>query len=66
MQQIDLYCKNCKCSMHVSYRLSGQSSKLLLDGAIMKCFRCKRVITIRGLTEGGLEAGADSQGKYYR
>ena len=52
--------------MHVSYRLSGQAGKLLLDGAIMKCFRCKRVIMIKGLTEGCLTAGADSYGKYYR
>ena len=66
MERIDLYCKNCKSSMHVSYRLSGQSGKLLLDGAIMKCFRCKRVIMIKGLTEGRLMAGADSYGKYYR
>ncbi len=38
--------------MHVSCKLSGDSDQELLTGAIMKCYRCKRVITIMKLTEG--------------
>ena len=52
--------------MHVSCRLSGNPDSELLTGAVMKCYRCKRVITIMKLTEGKVTAEADSEGKFFR
>ena len=65
MQFVDLYCKNCKSSMHVSCRLSGKPEQELLTGAVLKCYRCKRVIRIMKLTEGFVIAESD-KGKIFR
>ena len=66
MSHVDLYCKKCRSSMHVSCRLSGKPDSELLTGAVMKCNRCKRVITIMKLTEGKVTSEADSEGKFFR
>ena len=66
MSRVDLYCKKCRSSMHVSCRLSGDLDQELLTGAIMKCYRCKRVITIMKLTEGKVASEVDSTGKLFR
>ena len=66
MSRVDLYCKKCRCSMHVSCKLSGDSDQELLTGAVMKCYRCKRVITIMKLTEGKVATEADSAGRLFR
>jgi hypothetical protein len=63
---VDLYCKKCRSSMHVSCNLSGKSDQELLTGAVMKCYRCKRVITIMKLTEGKVATEADSAGRLFR
>ncbi len=52
--------------MHVSCNLSGKSDQELLTGAIMKCYRCKRVVTIMKLTEGKVATEADSAGRLFR
>lgn len=52
--------------MHVSCRLSGRPETELLTGAVMKCYRCKRVITIMKLTEGKVIMEAGSEGKFFR
>ena len=66
MSHVDLYCKKCRSSMHVSCRLSGRPETELLTGAVMKCYRCKRVITIMKLTEGKVIMEAGSEGKFFR
>ena len=66
MSRVDLYCKKCRSSMYVSCRLSGDMDQELLTGAVMKCYRCKRVITIMKLTEGKVASEVDSTGKLFR
>lgn len=66
MSCVDLYCKKCRSCMHVSCNLSGKSDQELLTGAVMKYYRCKRVITIMKLTEGKVTTEADSAGRLFR
>lgn len=47
MKKINLYCKKCKCSMRVSYTLSGNLEQPVLSGITMKCHRCKRVMALK-------------------
>lgn len=66
MKQIDFYCRKCKCSMRVSYTLSGDPDALVLKGITMKCHTCNKVVTQKKITEGQVVAHADSQGRLYR
>ncbi len=64
-RQIVFYCKNCKCSTKISYDISGDPDKPVLDGVRIKCHRCKRVISLKDTTEGKVVARADEAGKLY-
>ena len=66
MKQVDFYCNRCKCSMKVSYTLSGDPDALVLKGIMMKCHRCRKVVTLMNFTEGQVVAHADSHGRLYR
>ena len=66
MSYADVYCRRCKSSMHVSCRLSGEPDREVLTGAVMKCTKCKRVVTIMQLTEYKVASQVDSEGKWYR
>ena len=66
MKQVDFYCSRCKCSMKVSYTISGDPDALELKGIVMKCHTCKKVVTLMKITEGQVVAHADSQGRLYR
>lgn len=66
MKQVDFYCNRCKCSMKVSYTLSGDPDALVLKGIMMKCHRCRKVVTLMNFTEGQVVAHADSNGRLYR
>lgn len=66
MKQIDFYCRRCRCSMRVSYTLSGDPEAQVLKGITMKCHTCKKVVTLKKITEGQVVAHADSQGRVYR
>ena len=63
MKKINLYCKKCKCSMRVSYTLSGNLEQPVLSGITMKCHRCKRVMALKNYTEGKMIARADASEK---
>ncbi len=66
MNYIDVYCKRCKSSMHITCRLSGKPDRELLNGVIMKCSKYKRVITFMKLTEDMVPSQVNSEGKWYR
>ena len=65
MQQIDLYCRKCKCSMKISYYPSGDPKTPVLAGIAMKCHRCRRVITLKNYTESRVIAQADASGRLF-
>ena len=65
MSQIDFYCKKCKCSMKISYEPTGKPDTPVLNGIIMKCHTCKKVVTMKNVTEGMVIARADRQGRVY-
>ena len=62
-RQIVFYCKNCKCSTKISYDISGDPDKPVLDGVRIKCHRCKCVISLKDTTEGKVVARADEAGR---
>lgn len=65
MKKISLYCKKCKCSMRVSYTLSGNLEQPVLPGITMKCHRCKRVMALKNCTEGKMLAHTDNSDKLF-
>ena len=65
MKKISLYCKKCKCSMRVSYTLSGNLEQPVLPGITMKCHRCKRVMPLKNYTEGKMLAHTDNSDKLF-
>lgn len=65
MQEIEFYCKKCRCSMHMSYIVTGNKEKQVMDGIVLKCRTCKKVSVMKKYTEGLFVAGADKLGKYY-
>jgi len=66
MQQIDLYCRKCRCKTDFSNQLTGNPEFQLLFKAIVKCHTCRRVLKIPKLLEGEAVAQADSSGRVYR
>ena len=65
MKKINLYCKKSKCSMRVSYTLSGNLEQPVLSGITMKCHRCKRVMALKNYTEGKMIDRADDSEKLF-
>ena len=65
MKKISLYCKKCKCSMRVSYTLSGNLEQPVLSGITMKCHRCKRVMALKNYTEGKMLGHTDNSDKLF-
>ena len=65
MEEIEFYCKKCKCSMHMSYTTCGNNDTPVLTGIRMKCHRCKKVSVLKNFTEGRIIAEADSKEKFY-
>ena len=61
---IDFFCKNCRKSLKVSYRSTGDiNSKVLLNKSIA-CMQCKRVIRLKGYTER-MVSKTSVDGKWY-
>jgi len=65
MRIIEFHCRKCKCSMHMSYGITGDENKNVMDGIILKCKKCKKVSMMKKYTEGKIAAGADKNDKYY-
>lgn len=65
MQQIDFYCKKCKCSTRISYFPSGEPETPVMTGIMIKCHTCKRVMTMKKFTEGMVVAQARKDGKVF-
>lgn len=65
MQLVDFYCKRCKCSTKVSYALSGDSDTPVLNGVVIKCHTCKRVMVMKKYTEGMVVAQVGKDGKIF-
>ena len=65
MQQVDLYCKKCKKSMKMSYRVSGDKDAPVLTGITIRCHtnKCTRVVMLKNFTEGRLLEQADAKGR---
>lgn len=65
MQEIDFYCKKCRCSMHMSYIPIGEPTVSVMNGIALKCTRCKKASILKKFTEGRITAGADKDNKFY-
>ena len=67
MQEISFYCKKCKKSMRMSYRLSGNDDAPFLSGMTFKCHtnRCTRVVRLKNYTEKQIRTMADAMDRYY-
>ena len=67
LQKIDLYCKNCKKSMKMTYELTGDDHVPVMNGMTIRCHthKCIRVVALKNFTEGQMRSRADAQGRYY-
>lgn len=67
MQEIEFYCKNCKKSMKMAYRLSGDLQASVMTGMMIRCHtnKCTRVVMLKKFTEEQIIAKADAHGKCY-
>lgn len=65
MRIVEFYCKKCKGSMHMSYGMTGDKNRQVMDGMIIKCARCKKVIIMKKCTEGMIERNTDTNNKLY-
>ncbi len=48
---IDLYCRRCRRSLHVSYDVTGDPDAPVLPNVVIKCIRCTRVMNVKNYTE---------------
>ena len=51
LQEIRLFCKNCKKSLHMSYILANDGDAPVLPNVAIKCTCCKRVLMLKKYTE---------------
>lgn len=51
LQEIRLFCKNCKKSLHMSYILTNDGDTPVLPNVAIKCTCCKRVLMLKKYTE---------------
>jgi len=54
MQEITFYCKKCRKSLRIYYRLTGDMSAPVLPNIDIKCHCCIRVMFLKKYTEGKL------------
>lgn len=62
MQQIELHCKECN-QRFFDYLVTGNDETIVLQGIMLKCSRCKRVLVLKKYTEGILRMNS-VQDKY--
>lgn len=62
MQQIELHCKECN-QRFFDYLVTGNDETIVLQGIMLKCSRCKRVLVLKKYTEGILRMNS-VKGKY--
>ena len=65
-EKVELYCKRCKSSLHIFYRLSGTPEREVLPGIEMKCPKCSRIMTMKQFTERDLLSRIQKTGKVFR
>lgn len=49
--EIDLYCRRCRKSLHIMYKLSGNLESPVLPNITIKCAQCTRVMSAKNYTE---------------
>ena len=66
MKEITFYCKVCRKSTHVSYRLTGNDMAPVLPNVCIKCSQkhCKRVMYLKKYTEKMLLENAEGDRMY--
>ncbi len=63
-KRVDLYCRRCRKSLHMSYELTGDIESPVLPNIIMKCACCNRVLTFRHYKESQIVQHMKGE-KYY-
>ena len=49
--KVDLYCRRCRKSLHISYKLTGDPQSPVLPNITLKCGCCTRVMMLRNFKE---------------
>ena len=65
MQEIRFHCTKCRKSMGMIYPVTGNADALVLPSIILKCQTCKKVSTLKRITEGHVVAHADNENRMF-
>ena len=64
MQTIAFHCKECRKGLRMEYMPCGCKDALVLNGILLRCKTCTRVITPKNMTEGHIIKNV-KDGKYF-
>jgi uncharacterized CHY-type Zn-finger protein len=53
MEVVQLHCKQCNQRL-MDYMVAGDKNTVVMQGIVIKCVRCKRVLIMKKYTEGML------------
>mgnify|MGYP004470236227 FL=1 len=65
MQGITFYCKKCRKSTRVTYRLTGNDDAPVLLNIDIVCHHCKRVMYLKKYAEKMLKLSANCDGRAF-
>lgn len=67
MQEIEFFCRYCRKSMKMAYRLTGDDAAPVMAGMIIRCHthKCTSTKVLKNFTEEELKKRADRLGRYY-
>ncbi len=65
MQEIKFHCRKCRKSMGIAYPVTGNPDAMVLPSIIIKCCTCKKVSTLKKITEGQVAAHVDNEGRVF-
>ena len=65
MQEIKFHCRKCRKSMGIIYPVTGNKEAMVLPSIMIKCPVCRKVSTLKKITEGQVTANADNEGRVF-
>ena len=67
MQEINFFCRKCRKTLKMKYRLCGDDKAQVMSGIMIGCHtrKCIRVVTLNNFTEGQIKERTDSCGRCY-
>ena len=62
--KVDLYCRRCRKSLHLTYEFTGDMESPVMLNITMKCPNCTRAVEFKGIKERHV-IGSRRHNKFY-